>query len=220
MRTGTSSTAASNWEDNPCPEGSFSDRDGVRDIINCQQVGYGKFGDGTDSEGYVTRAQGDRCEAGYTCYTDSDPLVYSSRANMELQLCPLGESCQGGNIHGVACAPGTYFDIDTNSAGQDTTECVSCDADYYCPYWGTRSTKFHEDTVNCCNPSNYIDGCNPCQLTCADGYICMGGAIHYDNRDEVTVKFCPAGYVCQVDETGVNATQQACLPGSYQAVEG
>lgn len=101
--------------------------------------------------------------------------------------------------------------------------CEACDADYYCPYWGTHSTKAwqNDDDGNCCDETT-SSGCTPCQLTCKDGYLCMGGATHYNNLDNVTVKLCPAGNVCSVDETLTTPddTQRPCNPGSYQASEG
>lgn len=61
----------SDWDNSPCPEGSFNDRDGLRSIEDCQDLGHGKFGETGDSEGFVTREQGTRCTAGYTCYWET-----------------------------------------------------------------------------------------------------------------------------------------------------
>jgi hypothetical protein len=116
--TGTvTAGSVTNWEDYYCPSGTFNDREGLRSIEDCQDVGFGKYGpDGTDGRGFVTRDQGTRCDAGYYCYTDVVNLhtaesiaashVHSSETRMNSLPCPLGQSCSGGNILGDKCPPG------------------------------------------------------------------------------------------------------------------
>lgn len=53
--------------------------------------------------------------------------------------------------------------------------CLQCPAEKYCPDFGLVESDLED---------------------CPAGYVCMGGAIHPSNLDDVTIKLCPTGSYC------------------------
>jgi hypothetical protein len=88
--------------------------------------------------------------------------------------CGVGEICAANTIVPDKCPPGTYTNP-AETSGMSSANCLSCPTDYYCPDWGLLEADLQ---------------------SCPDGYVCMGGAIDPSNRDDVTIKLCPAGSYC------------------------
>lgn len=88
--------------------------------------------------------------------------------------CTVGEICSTNTIVPSVCPPGTYTNPDLNTA-TDSADCLSCPIDKYCPDYGITASTLEN---------------------CPDGYVCMGGAIHPSNLDDVTIKLCDAGSYC------------------------
>ena len=64
--------------------------------------------------------------------------------------CEIGYYCEGSDIYGTPCPPGTYGD----TAGyDDVSDCSACDAEQYC------------DTVGQPSPADF----------CHAGFICLEG---------------------------------------------
>jgi hypothetical protein len=57
--------------------------------------------------------------------------------------------------------------------------CDFCEQNYYCPDYGLDQSTMTAVANQCPN-----------------GYVCLGGAVHPSNLDEVTIKLCDAGKFC------------------------
>lgn len=152
-----------------CPAGTFSDLYGLTSEDECQALAWGYYSDDT---GLTNWNLGDSCDSLKYCEvnTDNTPNTITSS---DMQDCDPGSYCGVGEILPNLCPPGTYG-TDPASA---TNNCASCPVDYYCPEFGMTDPSAHGNTYKC-----------------PDGYLCLGGAIHPSNRDDVTIKFCPEGY--------------------------
>ena len=169
-----------------CPEGRFSDLQGLINATKCQ---VGSFGLQYAGTGLTSPSAGTNCDPLKKCYpTSSNPITAATQAN-----CANGEICPGGVAVPELCPPGTYG----TAAASATYNCQNCDIDKYCPLWGMTAAT---------------------QLTCPDGYLCLGGAIHPSNRDDVTVRLCPKGSYCAMTSTGNRETP--CAIGYFNPREG
>ena len=86
------------------------------------------------------------------------------------------------------CPPGTYTLDDDGSADAarplvNENACKSCVANYFCPDYGITDVLGDDPYTG---------------HACPAGYICYSGAIHPSDRDDITIKFCPAGSFCNI----------------------
>jgi hypothetical protein len=78
--------------------------------------------------------------------------------------------------------------------------CLQCDAEKYCDEWGMSQSS---------------------QKDCFDGYVCLGGAIHPSNLDDVTIKLCPAGSYCPgSSRLSTEAVENVCPINYYNPMLG
>ena len=103
--------------------------------------------------------------------------------------------CVAGTYIPEFCEQGTYFSGSDNTA----EDCTACPANYYCPNWGM---SYSDMTTN---------------YPCPAGYVCILGAIHPSNRDDVTIRFCREGYECDFANGKV---EELCAIGTYNNLVG
>ena len=132
---------------------------------------FGKYGAGT---GMVSSSQGISCDELNYCYPNGAPVTSSTQAS-----CAAGTYCPLSSILENECRPGTYSQ---SNVATSTSSCENCPAEYYCPNWGMTTSDL----------SSY---------SCYDGYLCLGGAIHPSNLDDVTIRLCPKGSYCKQSNT-------------------
>lgn len=162
------------YEDYPCPEGSFSYLEGLTSVNDCLQCPYGRFCGLNADGGPITQvADASECPEYDKCYPTAGDNTFTST---DVTDCSVGEICATNTAVPTLCPPGSYTDpLATTSGNSQSDYCLPCPANKYCPDWGLTSA----DLENC-----------------PDGYVCLGSAIHPSNLDDVTIKLCPVGYYC------------------------
>jgi hypothetical protein len=164
-------------------------------VDHCQVGAFGKYYVNADSGATPNTSPnaGNDCDAGYKCYPYSggSQVAISSATHVQ---CGETEICESGTYIPVLCPPGTI-----SPGGYPTSyNCQSCPADKVCPeYDMTAATA----------------------IDCPAGYVCLGGAIHQSNRDEVTIRFCSPGKYCDIS-LGAAYREKDCEPGTYNKMEG
>lgn len=78
--------------------------------------------------------------------------------------------------------------------------CPDCPAEKICPGWGL----YEASSDASLRPQD-----------CAAGYVCLSGAIHQSNLDDVTVKLCPQGSYCPGSSRDVSEGVENVCPLNY-----
>lgn len=116
--------------------------------------------------------------------------------------CVDNEICGTNTIVPEKCPPGEYTNP-AQSGAMSVANCLSCPANRYCPEYGLDDGDMNPTS----GTSAYL---------CPDGYVCMGGAIHPSNLDEVTIKLCPEGWYCPSGQ----GTELVCQINYYNPMKG
>ena len=183
-----------------CPEGTFSNIQGLTSENDCQK---GSFGYYYENEGNTDSSVGLECAAGYKCYhTDLTTAAGAFISSTGGTVCGDNEICPSGTAVPELCPPGTYT---LNSSVWPRTQatsavCGDCLQDYYCSEWGI----LEDDLSN----GNY---------DCPLGYICNQKAIHPSDRDNIKVEFCPEGSFCDIS---IGHRNSQCPINWYTNIEG
>ncbi|KFH05729.1 GCC2 and GCC3 domain-containing protein [Toxoplasma gondii VAND] len=180
----------------PCPLGTFSNKQGVARVDECQPCPAGSY---CASRG-LTRPTG-LCDAGHLCTGKSwlaAPTVTSVNPDIVVMeegqprlfsgfgmLCPVGFYCLEGAQRPSECPAGRQ----TAAAGaMREEECVPCEPGFYCPEPGV-------------------------SLPCDAGYVCLEGATMATPADTTTGKQCDAGFYCPQG----SFRMLPCRPGTTSA---
>nr|PIL98505.1 GCC2 and GCC3 domain-containing protein [Toxoplasma gondii COUG] len=180
----------------PCPLGTFSNKQGVARVDECQPCPAGSY---CASRG-LTRPTG-LCDAGHLCTGKSwlaAPTVTSVNPDIVVMeegqprlfsgfgmLCPVGFYCLEGAQTPSECPAGRQ----TAAAGaMREEECVPCEPGFYCPEPGV-------------------------SLPCDAGYVCLEGATTATPADTTTGKQCDAGFYCPQG----SFRMLPCRPGTTSA---
>lgn len=199
----------------PCPNGTFSDEEGLKQVSQCESCTPGYY---CETEGLI-KPTGE-CPGGYYCpkgtaepFSNPCPAGFYRNGSAKessqdcaecisgfycdvpgLALpkeCPAGFFCVSGSTIPQPCPLGTY----SNSTGlRRSTDCTPCPGGYYC------------DGIGMTKPTDVCDAgfyCRQKQYTSAppdtpNGGVCPKGG------------YCPAG----------SAIPSPCDPGKYSASEG
>jgi hypothetical protein len=160
-----------------CPVGTWSYTEGLTALSECMPCPYGKYCTwSVDGLPITSTADATECPDLFSCYDiTSAGLTFAEMTSDE--ACGAGEICATNTIVPEVCEPGKYANPAVVVAVTTSTDlCISCPVEKYCPDWGLTSADLED---------------------CPDGYVCMGGAIHPSNLDDVTIKLCPAGSYCK-----------------------
>lgn len=175
-----------------CPEGTWSYIEGLKASSECMPCPYGKWCEWTSAGLPITSiADSQECVVLQYCYDVTSTGLTDTE--MYLLDCVDGQICAANTIVPEYCAPGTY----TNPAQvgpMSESNCLSCPAEKYCPDWGLTETDLED---------------------CPAGYVCMGGAIHPSNLDDVTIKLCPTGSYCPGSSRLASEAVENVCPLSY-----
>lgn len=229
---GTHCVQGSSWPD-PCPKGTFGDRDKLPSEADCTICPPGEF----CSHSSLTAPNGS-CLAGYYCSNASEEAnpvgqVYGDE-------CPAGYFCPEHSHQPTACAAGTYqphprrTNVSACNACDPGKYCNTtglpavsgdCDEGFYCTLGASTPAPYDGVTGNICPAGSYCPLGSPQHFYCANGTYTnhSGAAVCYDcpdgyyctNRDRADP--CLAGYFCPY-KTG--ADLQPCPAGTYNPVEG
>ncbi|XP_062603182.1 uncharacterized protein LOC134264959 [Saccostrea cucullata] len=219
----------------PCPQGTYSNTQGLANVTQCTSCDPGKYCNDTGLTTYVAD-----CDPGFYCPGgDSVP-------NPVATPCPIGLHCPAGSGSPVPCVPGTF----TNLTQQDT--CLTCPAGFYCVpeeviagnsssgyslcskgFYCPAGTGRNEsacpagtfsdvlgltDSSSCqqCTGGKFCDVTN---LTapagdCSPGYYCTEGVDTPTPTGNHTGVggICPQGYKCP----GATVVPEGCPAGTYQ----
>lgn len=170
--------------------------EGVEAEADCLACSYGKFCEwNVDGDPITSTADATECPNLYSCYDTASAGLTETEMLAE-HACVAGEVCATNTIVPTLCEPGTYSDpLVTVAVDTSTDLCVACPVGSYCPDWGLTSSNLED---------------------CPDGYVCLGGAIHPSNLDDVTIKLCPAGSYCkQVPVAPDTETENLCKINYY-----
>lgn len=193
---------------NPCPEGTFSNRTHLTSWTECDLCLPGKYcaGSGlTSATGecgpghYCTRGaitplpddetSGYFCEEGFVCQSGS----FTPRPSHTWgYICPPGSTCQEGAVHEIGCPPGQF----NPTFGQ--FECLECPEGNYCPgnsSWPVTCPIYHYCTAGIHEP-----------IECPHGTHGVNEGL--TNSDQCAL--CPAGQYC-VD----GSIAGPCSPGHF-----
>ncbi|XP_069004490.1 multiple epidermal growth factor-like domains protein 6, partial [Embiotoca jacksoni] len=203
----------------PCPEGSLSIFQGLKEVNKCPPCPPGLF---CDSPGMVELSDALPCHAGYVCLSGSSSATPSDGSHG--YICPAGHSCPVGSAREVPCVPGTFSLAPgaarcitcikgTMCSSSATQEPSTCPAGYFCPAGtalpqacplGTFSNQTGAHSLSVCTPcpsgvycGSY--GASAPQGLCLQGYFCQGGAVAPtpQNSDHLPRNGpCPVGHFC------------------------
>ncbi|KAM4567238.1 uncharacterized protein PAE49_010636 isoform 2-T2 [Odontesthes bonariensis] len=203
----------------PCPVGSLSMLQGLKDPEECPPCPLGLF---CNSPAMAELSDALPCQAGYVCLVGSSSPTPSDGSHG--YPCPAGYGCPVGSASEVPCAPGTYSPAPgaarciiclkgTMCPSTATKEPSICPAGHFCPAGtalpqpcplGTFSNQTGAHSLSVCTPcppglycSSY--GASAPQGPCLQGYFCQGGATK--PTPESSDGFprngpCPVGHFC------------------------
>ncbi|XP_055369802.1 uncharacterized protein si:ch211-286b4.4 [Betta splendens] len=204
----------------PCPNGSYGERPGLRDVSECVQCPEGSYCySDQPQEEPITRPTG-VCPDGHYCPLGTGyPYAYPCKAGQYrnniighggkacvlcpssyycsspgthiLAICPQGFYCPEGTSSPKACAEGTYG---SRSALADSSECTPCGGGQYCA------------GVGLSQPSG----------SCRERFYCREGAKSATPADGPTGGLCPAGSYCPP----ASSSPLPCPPGTFSNTSG
>ena len=156
-----------------CGISYYSSQPGIFSQDQCYSCPRGHFCNAVDKDS-VTDV--DRCTEGFVCDIGSSVATpgADSSSSQEGNRCEPGNFCLEGTTQQEPCPYGTYY---PNTGLTKKSDCLPCNAGYYCNEEGLNQTS-----------TNF----------CKKGYYCETGAIREDPRDNSTGGVCPEGYFCGV----------------------
>ncbi|KAG7455700.1 SCO-spondin-like isoform X1, partial [Solea senegalensis] len=199
----------------PCPNGTYSEFPGLRDISECVQCPEGKYCYSEQPEEQSLIRPTGICPDGHYCPTGTgDPYTHPCQAGRYRNntlghsgeacvlcpsryycailgtgtplVCPEGFYCPEGISAPEPCPEGTFS---SRSALSDRSECSSCGGGQYC------------NSVGLTEPSG----------SCREGFYCRGRATSATPVDGPTGGLCPAGSYCPL----ASVTPRPCPPGTF-----
>ncbi|XP_072885876.1 uncharacterized protein [Hemitrygon akajei] len=175
-----------------------------------------------------------KCSPGYYCAGGARQPQNTD--GITGNICPRGSYCGPGSKKPTPCPPGTFSDIQALS---DMSECLPCEAGFYCESPGlTAPTNPCSEGFYCppgqnmsqafvCPAGHYCPEGSPSPQLCDSGTwqdlegqghckACEAG-YYCDNSIGPVIEFkfypCPQGYYCPVGTRA--ATQYGCPPGTF-----
>ncbi|KAM4702881.1 uncharacterized protein WCC33_011421 [Rhinophrynus dorsalis] len=196
----------------PCPDGTYSSREGLSKESECKPCEAGWFCAGealTRSSGY--------CQEGYYC---PGRATSPSPSN---GLCPAGSFCPFGSGQPTLCPPGTY----SNHTGLvSSDQCLLCPPGMFCD--GSQG----QSPSGYCSPGYYcIPGStSPIQYEVLEGYFSLEGAFRPEpcppgtfqpgtfsnvtgNTEMQSCELCSLGMYCS--RQGLTEPEGHCQQGHY-----
>ncbi|XP_075462630.1 uncharacterized protein LOC142498006 [Ascaphus truei] len=192
----------------PCPEGTYSSRDGLSNESECKACDAGQFCAG---EGLITSTG--QCQEGYYC-----PGRASSPSPSHC-LCPAGSFCPVGSGLPTLCPSGTY----SNQTGLVSLRlCLSCPPGMFCDGLAGHAPSGH------CWPGYYCTAgsSTPIQHEVMEGFFSSDGAFRPEPcppgtyqplRGQSICVPCPPGNFCNrssLSEFASCPKSHFCPPGS------
>ncbi|KAK3531185.1 hypothetical protein QTP70_015143 [Hemibagrus guttatus] len=196
----------------PCEEGTYSSRPGLREASECTLCDGGRYCTGVGK----TKPSGN-CEGGFFCKQQS--VSATPFDGTTGGLCPAGSFCSPGSAYPQPCPSGTF----SNSTGlKHVQQCVKCPPGYYCLGLGSTSP------TGLCSAGYYCSGgsASPVQHQVEEGHYSVEGAVKPEpcflgTFQPVNLRsgdVCPAGYYCP--EGTRHPHQYPCPVGTWSSVVG
>ena len=198
----------------PCPAGTFSEDIGLKLETDCTICTLGSY---CDTEGLTTPSG--LCDPGYICRegsTTSQPDEDPTDPNAVGYKCPKGGYCLKGSYQSIACPPRTYNPFE---AQMDASNCLFCNAGFYCPPQLNVTTTGLEENGIPCPAGYYCPQGSYYYLPCGAGNYCP--QIYDSNGDAIIGSSeptkCPIGTFQQND---IKGNCDPCPPGQICDAEG
>ncbi|XP_031989756.1 SCO-spondin-like isoform X5 [Corvus moneduloides] len=185
-----------------CPPGTWSGREGRRNVQECQPCPGGHFCNGSGQ-----RAPSGQCSPGFYCASGAQTPTPTD--GLSGAPCPVGHFCPRASRSPVPCPPGSHVPHSHGEQCQACPEgqyCVSgeeaapCPQGYFCPQGTALPIACPAGSYN---PSQSQTSC----LLCPEGFFCPKNSSSFLENE------CPPGHYCPAGTA--SAAQFPCPKGTY-----
>ncbi|KAM4652057.1 LOW QUALITY PROTEIN: uncharacterized protein O3C94_014393 [Discoglossus pictus] len=187
----------------PCPEGTYSSREGLSSESQCKACEAGQFCPG---EGLITSSG--HCKEGYYCPGRATSSTPSGG------VCPAGSYCPAGSGYPTLCPPGSYSN---QTALVSLSQCLECPPGMFCDGLIGHAPNGY------CRPGYYcpVSSSSPVQNKVMEGFFSLEGAFRPEPcppgtfqplRGQSTCRECPPGTFC--NQSGL-AEFSSCPQGHF-----